>query len=180
MTQDPKLWSAVAHDVKLPHVHKGKKGKAGASKGKAKGKGSHGTAPKLLSTSKVSVEVLNGSGVQGIAGTTEQALGARGFHTLGASSAANFSYTQSVVEYGSAADLAAARTVEAQVGQNVTLQLDPSVTAGTVSLVLGSDFKALAPQRIKSKSPGNLAKQYNGYSGSTNVCKGYGTAFAGA
>jgi len=182
-TQDPKLFGAVAHDVKLPKVHKGKKTKAGASKGKGatKGKGTNGTAPKLLSTSKVSVEVLNGSSVQGIAGVTEQALTARGFHTLGASNAANSSYTQSVVQYGSTADLAAARTVEAQLTKgDVTLQLNPSVTAGTVNLILGSDFKSLAPQQIKPKSPGNLAKQYKGYSGSTNVCKGYGTAFAGA
>lgn len=181
MTQDPKLWSAVAHDVKLPKVHKGKKGKAGASNGKGKTKGKGTTAPKLLSTSKVSVEVLNGSGVQGIAGTTETALAARGFHTLGASSAASFTYTNSVVEYASTADLAAARTVAAQLGnKNVTLQLSSSVTAGTVDLILGSDFKALAPQHVQSKSPGNLAKQYSGYSGSTNICKGYGNAFSGA
>lgn len=177
-TQDPNLFSAVAHDVKLPKVHKGKKGKAGASKGKSKG--TRNTTPKLLSTSKVSVEVLNGSGVQGIAGTTETALSQRGFHVLGASSAASFSYTESVVQYSTAADLAAARTVAAQLGKNVTLQLSSSVTAGTVNLILGSDFTALAPQQTKSRAPGNLAKQYNGYTGGTNVCKGYGNAFTGA
>jgi LCP family protein required for cell wall assembly len=181
-TQDPKLFGAVAHDVKLPKVHKGKKGKVSASKGKgtAKGNSSNTAAPKLLSTSKVSVEVLNGSDVQGIAGTTEAALAARGFHTLGAFSAASFSYTESVVQYASTADLAAARTVAAQLGKNVTLQLSSSVTAGTVNLILGSDFTALAPQQIHPRSPGNLAKQYSGYTGGTNVCKGYGSAFAGA
>jgi len=176
-TQDPKLFGAVAHDVKLPKVHKGKRGK---SKGKGSSKGKHNTAPKLLSTSKVSVEVLNGSSVQGIAGATETALTARGFHVLGASNAASSTYTGSVVEYSSSADLAAANTVAAQLGKNVTLQLNSSVTAGTVTLILGSDFKALAPQHFRAKSPGNLAKQYNGYTGGTNVCKGYGTAFAGA
>lgn len=178
--QDPNLFSAVAHDVKLPKMHKGKKGKAGRAKGKGRANGTGNSPPKLLSTSKVSVEVLNGSGVQGVAGTTEQALAARGFHTLGASSAASFSYTESVVQYSSNADLAAARTVAAQLGKNVTLQLSPSVTAGTVNLILGSDFMALAPQQSRSTSPGNLAKQYSGYTGGTNVCKGYGTAFAGA
>ncbi len=181
-TQDPRLFNAVAHDVKLPKVHKGKKSAKGAAHGKSKGKSpskNPGTgAPKLLSTSKVSVEVLNGSDVQGIAGRTQAALSARGFHVLGAASAATFTYTKSVVQYGSVADLAAARTVVAQLGSNVTLQLSTGVTAGTVNLILGSDFKALAPQQ--SQSPGNLAKQYNGYTGGTNVCKGYGTAFAGA
>ena len=127
--------------------------------------------------------MLNGSGVQGVAGTTGTALTARGFHVLGASGALtstgapDFSYVQSVVQYGSTADLAAARTVAAQL-TNVTLQLDPSVSAGTVNLVLGSDFTALAPPT--SQPPGNLAKQYSGYSGSTNVCRGYGTAFSAA
>ena len=185
LTQTPTLFSAVAHDVKLPKVHKGKKkssskstGKTGQGKAKSKGGTGGGSAPKLLSTSKVSVEVLNGSGVQGIAGTTQAALTARGFHVLGASGAASFNYTQSVVQYSSTADLAAAHTVAAQLGTNVTLQLSTAVTAGTVNLILGSDFKSLAPQQ--SQPPGNLAKQYNGYSASTNVCKGYGTAFVGA
>lgn len=185
--QDPRLFSAVAHDNKLPKVHKGKKGssKGATSQGKTRHKSGTGggPAPKLLSTSKVSVEVLNGSGVPGIAGSTESALTQRGFHVLGASSAASFSYTQSVVQYSSTADLAAARTVEAQLGTNVTLQLSTGVTPGTVNLILGSDFTSLAPQQgqpQQNQSPGNLAKQFNGYSGSTNVCKGYGTAFAGA
>jgi LCP family protein required for cell wall assembly len=181
-TQDPKLFSAVAHDVKLPKVHKGKQAKGGT--GKHSG-GNGSTAPKLLTASKVNVEVLNGSGVSGIAGATGTALTARGFHVLGAVSALtstgapDFSYVQSVVEYGSTADLAAARTVAAQL-QDVTLQLNTAVPAGQVNLILGSTFKALAPQKSQSQSPGNLAKQYSGYTGSTNVCRGYGTAFAGA
>lgn len=184
--QYQKLFSAVAHDVKLPKVHRGKKGKAGASKGKGKTTGTPNSTPKLLSTFKVSVEVLNGSGVPGIAGATSTALTQRGFHVLGASSAATFSYTESIVQYSSTADLAAARTVAAQLGDNVTLQLSPSVTAGTVNLILGSDFTALVPvpapgqQHSQTGSPGNLAKQYSGYTGGTNVCRGYGTAFAGA
>ncbi len=129
------------------------------------------------------MEVLNGSGVQGIANTTATALTARGFHVLGASGAltstgaTDFSYVKSVVQYGSSADLAAAQTVAAQL-TDVTLQLDPSAAGRHVNLVLGSDFTALAPPR--SQPPGNLAKQYSGYSAGTNVCKGYGAAFAGA
>jgi LCP family protein required for cell wall assembly len=193
-TQDPQLFSAVAHDVKLPKVHKGKKGKAGAKgKGSAGGKSGSGKAgsggskhqskapPKLLSASAVSVEVLNGSGVQGIAGTTSTDLSNRGFHVLGATSAANFGYTQSIVEYNSATDLAAARTVEAQIPGNVTLQQSSAVTAGTIDFIIGSDFTTLgtpgAHNSSGSSSPGNLARKYKGYSALTNVCHGYGTAF---
>lgn len=192
-TQAPELFSAVAHDVKLPRLHKPKKSHK-SGKNSPKGKASQGTGasgaqadakkPKLISTSQVSVEVLNGSGVDGIAGTTADALTARGFHVLGATAALtsagtpNFDYVQSVVQYSSPADLAAARTVAAQL-TNVTLQLDSSVTPGTVNLILGSDFKALGNGKGSgSTSPGDLASQYNGYTGSTNVCRGYGNAFA--
>jgi LCP family protein required for cell wall assembly len=184
--QAPKLFSAVAHDVKLPKIHKPKKTK---DKGKTKGNAKTQvqpetkTKPKLLSPSDVSVEVLNGSGVSGIAGTTSTALTAKGFHVLGASAATtptgatDFNYVKSVVQYSSAADLPAARTVAAQLS-DVTLQLDPSVTPGTVNLILGSDFTALGQsKKSQPTSPGNLASKYDGYNGNTNVCKNYGTAF---
>ena len=172
-TQTPKLFAAVAHDVKLPAIHKVKKGR----KGKV-------TPPQLLSTSKVNVQVLNGSGVNGVAGTTAAALTGRGFHVLGASSAtspsgaADYSYTKSVVQYGSAAELAAARTVAAQLSTNVTLRQVSSVPAGTVNLVLGSDFKSLAPPG--TKPAGDLVQAFGGYTGATNICKNYGTAYVSA
>ncbi len=177
-SQTPQLFAAVAHDNKLPKIHKTKKsakGKHGKGKGKAKGK-----TPKLLNPSAVNVEVLNGSGVQGIAGDTGTALTSRGFHVLGAAAAltstggTDFTYTKSVVQYNSATDLAAAKTVAAQL-TNVTLQQDSAVPAGTINLILGSDFTALGKQ--SQSGPGNLAGQYNGYTGGTNVCKGYGSAF---
>lgn len=172
-TQAPKLFAAVAHDVKLPKVTKKK------NKKKTKTK----TAPKLLSTSKVSVEVLNGSGVSGIAGATATALTTRGFHVLGAASATtttgapDFNYTTSMVEYSANADLAAARTVAAQLSK-ATLKQVSSVPAGTIDLILGSDFKTLDTQP-SSESVGNLASKYSGYTGGTNICKNYGTAFVG-
>lgn len=159
--QAPKLFAAIAHDVKLPKIKKARKDAKGA-------------APKLLSTSKVSVQVLNGSGVTGIAGTTATDLTARGFHVLGSASAMtatgapDFSYTKSVVEYRSAAGLLAAQTVEAQLGKVVLRQVS-TVQAGTVTLVLGSDFTSLAAQ--PAQSVGNLAGQFNGYTGGTNLCK---------
>ena len=171
-TQTPKLFYAIAHDSKLPKLKKAKK----AAKG---------PAPKLLSTSKVSVQVLNGSGVAKIASTTATALGARGFHVLGSASAMttsgadDFGYTKSVVEYSSAADLSAAQTVAAQLGtEPVTLREVSTVTAGTVTLILGATFKALGPQTSQAIS--NLSGQYGGYTGGTNVCKDTGAAFAGA
>lgn len=167
--QAPRLFSAIAHDSKLPKIKKTKKHKKGKP-------------PVLLSASKVSVEVLNGSGVNGIAGTTATALTGRGFHVLGSASAttpsgaADYSYTRSVVEYSSAADLAAAQTVAVQLS-DVVLRQDSSVHAGTVTLILGSTFTALSSP---SSRPAKLGGQFGGFNGGTNLCKGFGAAFAGA
>ena len=159
-TQVPGLFGAIIHDTKLPKI--------------IKRHGAAGPPVKLLSAAKVNVEVLNGSGVNGIAGRTATALGKRGFHVLGStgattpSGAADYSYTKSVVEYRSAADLAAAKTVAAQL-TNVTVRQVASVPAGTVNLILGSDFKALKT-KSKARPLGNLTSRYGGYTGNTNVC----------
>ncbi len=174
--QTPKLFSDIERDRALPKAPKAKKSKQ-AKKTKTQ-------PPKLLSASSVSVTVLNGSGVQSIAGTTAAALGTRGFHILGAASAmtpagaADYTYTKSVVEYSATSDLAAAQTVAAQLPGNVTLKQVAAVAAGTVTLILGSDFTKLGPP--PSQPVGNLTGQFGGYKGSTNACKGYGTAFLSA
>src|SRR6266700_5891791 len=166
--QTPKLFSDIERDRALPKAPKAKKSKQ-AKKTKTQ-------PPKLLSASSVSVTVLNGSGVQSIAGTTAAALGTRGFHILGAASAmtpagaADYTYTKSVVEYSATSDLAAAQTVAAQLPGNVTLKQVAAVAAGTVTLILGSDFTKLGPP--PSQPVGNLTGQFGGYKGSTNACKG--------
>jgi LCP family protein required for cell wall assembly len=156
-------------------VHKAAKSGTSHGKGKKK-KHAKIAAPKLVSASSVSVSVLNGSGVQGIAGATATALGSRGFHILSTASAADFSYTSSVVEYHGPADLAAAETVAAQL-KNVKLREVSSVSAGNVTLILGATFAHLAPP--PSQPVGNLTGTFGGYRGSTNPCKGYGQAFTG-
>ncbi len=160
-TQDPGLFSAIIHDTKLPKIVKAKQG-------------TKGPAVKLLSAAKVNVEVLNGSGVNGIAGKTATALTGRGFHVLGStgattpSGAFDYNYAKSVIEYRSAADLAAAQTVAAQLS-DVTLKQVSSVPAGTVDLILGKDFTALVA-KSSAKPLGNLTSEYGGYTGNTNVC----------
>jgi len=158
---------------------------AGKKQGSGKGKGKKAQPTKLLSPSSVSVNVLNGSGVPGIAGATATALGGRSFHILATASATtptgapDYNYTTSVIEYGGPADLAAAKTVAAQL-PNVTLKQVSTGTLGakTVTLILGSDFTKLGP--APSQPVGNLAGKFGGYQGSTNPCKGYGTAFLSA
>src|SRR5262245_37306798 len=147
-SQAPKLFDAIRRDRALPKAQKASTGKGSTGKGSTGSTGQKskkGQPPKLLSADNVSINVLNGSGVQGIAGSTAIALGDRGFHILSTASAASFSYQKSVVEYAGHADLAAAVTVASQLpsGSGVVLRQVSSVTAGTVTLILGSDFTKL-------------------------------------
>jgi LCP family protein required for cell wall assembly len=184
-SQTPKLFDAIRRDRTLPKPAHAKTGNGSKSSNGGKDEQSKtGQPPKLLSASSVSVNVLNGSGVQGIAGATSTALGERGFHILStdsaqtASGAPDYSYQKSVVEYAGRADLPAAVTVASQLPKTspVVLRQVSSVSSGTVTLILGSDFTKLGPQ--PSQPVGNLAGEYGGYQGSTNPCKGYGGAFA--
>ena len=176
-SKDLKLFAAIQRDHALPKTAKSKKSAKHGAKSKP---------AKLLRASSVTVNVLNGSGVNGIAGKTATALGSRGFHigqvvsATTSSGAPDFNYTKSVVEYAGRAELAGAWTVAAQLPGNVILKQvsATSLPAGKVTLILGSDFTKLGPPG--AHKVGNLSGKFGGYKASTNPCKGYGTAFAGS
>ena len=131
-----------------------------------------------VSPAKVNVTVLNGSGLQGVAAQAAADLTSRGFNVEGSGNAPNFNYTESVVEYASAADLPAATTLEHEF-TDVELLKVPTVAPGTVQVILGSDFTTLAP--ASSSSSGQLAgltQTYGGITGSTNICSD-ASAFSG-
>jgi hypothetical protein len=129
--QAGQVFSAIAHDTKVPKVSQPTTPAGGAQ---------------LLTTSpsKVKVKVLNGSGVQGIADQAAASLTSRGFDVTGTGDATSFAYTKSVIEYASTADMAEVNTLK-QVLTNVTELHDASLTPGTVDLILGSDFTGLKP-----------------------------------
>jgi hypothetical protein len=114
--------------------------------------------------------VLNGTAVSGLAGTTMTALQQRGFNVVGAGNANSTAVTQTVIQYASAKDLPAVEALQAVLISAKT-QLMPGLQAGTLNLVLGSDFKSLKP-------PSNLTQAYGGINGSTNICKD-ASAFSG-
>ena len=115
----------------------------------------------VLTTSpgNVNVEVLNGSGATRVASQAAAGLTSRGFNVTGTGDAPNFAYTKSVIEYSSAADMPAVNTLMKQLTNATSLQVS-SLTPGTVDLILGSDFTALAPQT--TASPTATATQATG------------------
>ena len=100
----------------------------------------------VLTTSpaNVKVEVLNGSGFAHIASEAATGLTSRGFDVTGTGDAPSFAYTNSVIEYSSAADMAAVNTLKKELTDVTSLRV-ASLTPGTVDLILGSDFTGLAP-----------------------------------
>jgi LCP family protein required for cell wall assembly len=174
-----RLFEAIAHDRRLPRAHRHHAG----------------TTPTLESipASEVRVEVLNGSGVTGIAGQAAASLTGRGFTVVGTGDAASFSYTRSVIEYPSDAAMPAARTLKAQLS-NVVMRKDPALAPGTVELIVGSRYSGLvssspgmgsaspsaspAASPARSGSVGDLARSYGGITANTNVCRDT-SAFSG-
>jgi LCP family protein required for cell wall assembly len=175
------LFTAIAHDTRLPTA-------APAVVSRTRGTGVIGrTAVEAANaatkaTAPVSVAVFNGTTRPNLATTTAASLTSRGLHVVGIADAPTLNYRRSVVEYASAADLAAARSVAGLIS-HVRLQRDPTLPAGTVQLILGSSFTGLetaaaVPVATAATSTAGLASQYGGIRGNVGICSD-AAAFAG-
>ncbi|GHE13047.1 LCP family protein [Klenkia taihuensis] len=105
-------------------------------------------APATVAPADVTVSVLNGSGVSGAAAGAAGELTAAGF---AASSGGNAPATATTTISHRTGDDAAAATLAAQV-PGAALAVDDSLAAGTVSLVLGTDFTGVG-QQVATATP---------------------------
>jgi LCP family protein required for cell wall assembly len=135
--QAAQVFSAIAHDVIPP--------KSSSTPAPSSG----GAQVLTTSPAKVKVEVLNGSGISGIADQAAAGLTSRGFDVTGTGDAASSAYTNSVIEYSSSADLAEVNTLKKELSGVTDLE-DASLKPGTVELILGSDFTGLNPKTSSS------------------------------
>jgi len=169
------LFNAIQHDDKMVTSNSGSKSKKKSSK--------KPSSPTLdsVSPSKVNVQVLNGSGAQGMAAQVGSDLTNEGFNVVGTGDANNFNYTRSVIEYAGSSDLPAVDTLKSVVPNAETLQ-NPSLTAGTVELIVGSDFTSLNPVPSSSSSPTpsvtSLGSADGAIKGNTSICQNQ-SAFVG-
>ncbi len=177
--QAARMFRAIEADKNLPASARSK----AKAKGKANAQAKAATVQPTASPATVHVQVLNGSGVTGVAGTTASALTAKGFTVTGTGPAANYNFTSSVIQYSSAAQLPEVNTLKALIGP-VVVQQDPALGTGSLNLIVGSSFNGLAAagagpgSKSSAKALGNLAKSYGGITASTNICKD-SAAFAG-
>ena len=170
--QSDQMFRAIEADRELPT--------SARATGKAK-PAATGTAGPTVSPAKVSVQVLNGSGVNGVAGLAATALTGKGFTVTGTGPAANYSYTSTTIQYSSAAQLPEVNTLKAALGP-VVAQKDTALGSGSIDLILGSDYHGLStgksPAKSSAKTLRNLAKSYGGITANANICKD-SAAFAG-
>ena len=167
---DAVFW-AIAHDTAVPPTRKGKSHvRTDAVKGQRGGPMDLGPAGSLLTLipSQVKVMVLNGSSQTDRTAAAAAGLTSRGFDVVGTGYAATTTYRKPVIEYGSIADLPAARTLRGQLS-SVVMKLVPGLTAGTVDLILGSGFTKLAPPTPTSRaSITSLSSTYGGINASVS------------
>ena len=165
--QADQVFAAIARDVTVPKV-------SPSSSSAPAG----GTQLLTTSPSKVKVKVLNGSGAQGIASQAATSLTGRGFDVTGTGNAASFSYTESVIEYASAADMAEVNTLK-QVLTHVTDLRVASLAPGTIELILGSDFTGLAQSAHASPAPTAQPSASAGAAGSPAASPSPGASASG-
>jgi LCP family protein required for cell wall assembly len=180
--QAGQLFSAVAHDQSVAKAKPSKKlpGPAGSAKPSA----SPSSAPPV-SPATVQVKVLNATATGGLAGKTGTALTQRHFTVIGTGNAVAPS-AATIIQYSSASAAARASAL-AQIVPNARLQQVTGVTAGTVDLILGSDFTSLKPAagssgsgsaKSSSSALNNVTKTFGGITGNTNICNNR-SAFSG-
>jgi hypothetical protein len=98
-------------------------------------------APVTVAPAEVAVDVYNGSGTSGLAGSAGTALEQAGFSVAGTANADSMDYTVTEIRFA-AGDDALATTLAGSIPGAVTKQVEDAVS-GTVQLVLGSDFNGV-------------------------------------
>jgi LCP family protein required for cell wall assembly len=175
--QANELFSAIAHDNRLPKVKKARPGRRGSASTRPSTTPVLDTAP-----SQVKVQVENGAGTRGLAGQVQAALTKRGFDVLGAGDASSYTYTTSVIEYAASSDMPAVNTLKAQLS-NVKVEQNTSLTPGTITLIVGSTYTGLKSSSAKHSattkpSISKLSSGDGAISGSAAACSDKG-AFTG-
>jgi LCP family protein required for cell wall assembly len=161
------LFSAIAHDTRLPTVPR-----PARHRRKRSARHPEPTATTTAATirpGQVQVAVFNGSTVTGQAARASTALAARGFDIVGQPANAAGTYTTSVIEYESPAQLPAAQLLAKQLS-HVQLILDPQLGSPTLDLILGSTFTGLAAATPSSPIEG-LVGRYGGITGNVDICR---------
>jgi LCP family protein required for cell wall assembly len=181
---DARLFAAIARDRAVPPADVSHAEVASAGTATATPARRGGVALARAAAGGQSVRFLNGSGIVGIAQRAAQEAADQGFRVLGIGTAASSAYQDTVVEYPAAGDRSAAVRLQDIVGG--TVERNPRLAPGTISVIIGADYALRHPQappspRAQGRSPGrtqparqgssgDLVSKYGGITGGANVC----------
>jgi LCP family protein required for cell wall assembly len=107
-------------------------------------------APEPVAPSEIPVAVYNGSGTSGLAASAAAGLGTAGYPVTGTGNADSMNYDRTEIRHA-AGDEALAATLAASVPGAVPV-VKAEVAAGTLELVLGSDFNGVG-QAVDTPAP---------------------------
>ena len=107
--------------------------------------------PETVERSAVTVDVYNGSGISGLAASASTDLTAKGFVAGTTGNADSASYTATEIRHAPGEEALANTVLAAVPGASVVEQAD--VPAGTVHLVLGSDFNGVGQKVTTTAAP---------------------------
>jgi LCP family protein required for cell wall assembly len=107
--------------------------------------------PETVERGTVTVDVYNGSGIGGLAASASADLTAKGFVAGATGNADNPNYTATEIRHAPGEEALAKTVLEAVPGASVQEAAD--VPAGTVHLVLGSDFNGVGQKVTKVSAP---------------------------
>jgi LCP family protein required for cell wall assembly len=111
-------------------------------------------APAVAAPGDVTVEVFNGTGTSGLAASAATALGAAGFGVGATGNADSATYTRTEIRHA-AGEEALARAVAARI-PGAAVKESPDPAAGTVQVVLGSDFTTVG-EPVTASAPAPAA-----------------------
>lgn len=108
-------------------------------------------APATAAPSEVTVDVYNGSGTAGLAGSAAEALTGAGYVVGTTGNADSMDYTRTEIRYAAESKALATTLAAAVPGAKLTANED--VPAGTVHLVIGSDFNGIGQAVTAQPAP---------------------------
>jgi LCP family protein required for cell wall assembly len=142
--QSAALWQAIIHDQPIP----GTKSTASPS---ASPSASPTTSPLTVAPSDITVTVLNGSGVTGVAAKAAAALTNEGFHATVGGDANSSSYATTVVKYGSG-KAQSAQTVAAAI-TGAKRKADTSLSPTSITVIIGANYSGVTSVTVGTPTP---------------------------
>jgi len=114
-------------------------------------KGSGSQTKTTVADSSIRVQVLNGAGTSGLAGTVSSDLTQAGYTVTGTADAASYGYTTSEIEYGPGQQ-AVARQFASSISGATEAVPDSSLSGDNLIFIVGSSFQSVTSNSTGSSS----------------------------